>query len=142
MGSYQIHNSCYSKERTRKMESQTTVGKSWPATHFQHQKTSITTLTYLDSIVSPSMQFPGLKLLSSAPAEFHSLCLYSSVCLEQTQSLPLFTSSSCPPAPSESRFLSNHLISQAHPPSDSSQGLFKPLPLCETSALFLHFLRS
>lgn len=107
----------------------------------EHQKTSITTLTYFGFYSVPFHAAPWPQ--PSVPCStLCSLCLHSSVCLEQTQSLPLLTSSSCPPAPSESRFLSNHLISQAHSPSYSSQGLFKPLPFCETSALFLHFLRS
>lgn len=149
MGSYQIHISCYSKERTGRWRAKQQWGNLGQLHTFQaisniretakteHQKTSITTLTNLDSIVSPSTQLPDLNLLCSSSSwipvlqlnsTLCSLCLHSSACLEQTQSLPLLTSSSCPPVPSESHFLSNHLISQAHSPSYSSLDFLNLFP--------------
>lgn len=73
MGSYQIHISCYSKERTRKMESQATVGKSGQlhtsqepsnireTAKTEHQKTSITTLTYFGFYSVPFHAAPWLQ---------------------------------------------------------------------------------
>lgn len=78
MGSYQIHISCYSKERTGRWRAKQQWGNLGQLHTFQgmsniretakteHQKTSITTLTNLDSIVSPSTQLPGLNLLCSS----------------------------------------------------------------------------
>lgn len=156
MGSYQIHISCYSKERTRKMESQATVGESGQlhtsqelsnireTAKTEHQKTSITTLTYFGFYSVPFHAAPWLQppVPCSSWIPLSVLCACTAQSAWSKHSHSLLCLSSCPPAPSESRFLSNHLISQAHSPSYSSQGLSKPLPFCETSALFLNFLRS